>query len=117
MSSWLKRRSSDTPATISGVTSGNSIRRFEAPEPRPRQRARPSASKTPIGVAISTSSPASFMLCSRAPCSSALWNTESMFGFVLVYHFSVKPCQMLNERLSLNENWMATSTGTIDQTT
>ena len=56
------------------------------------------------------------MLCSRAPRSSALWNTESMFGSVLVYHFSVKPCQLLSERLLLNENWMAISTGTIDHT-
>ena len=44
----------------------------------------------------------------------ALWNTESMLGSVLVYHFNVKPCQTLSERLSLNENWMATRTGTID---
>ena len=27
-----------------------------------------------------------------------------------------KPCQTLRERLALNENWMAISTGTIDQT-
>ena len=39
------------------------------PEPRPRQRARPSASNTPIGVAISTSSAASFRLCSSAPAA------------------------------------------------
>ena len=57
--------SSDTPITISGVTSGNSIRKFEEPDPRLRQRARPSASATPIGVAMMTSSVASFRLCSR----------------------------------------------------
>ena len=58
----VNTNSSDTPMTISGVTSGNSIRKLDGPEPRPRQRARPSASATPMGVAIRTSAPASLML-------------------------------------------------------
>ena len=29
---------------------------------------------------------------------------------------SEKPCQIVRERLALNENWIAISTGTIDQT-
>ena len=51
----VKTSSSETPITISGVTRGKSMMKFETPAPRPRQRASPSASKTPIGVAMSTS--------------------------------------------------------------
>ena len=54
---WVKicrnSSSSATPITISGVTSGSSIRTLTVPLPRPRQRCRPSASVTPSGVAIS----------------------------------------------------------------
>ena len=34
----------------------------------------------------------------------------------LVYHRVENPAQIVRERLSLNENWMAISTGTIAQT-
>jgi hypothetical protein len=59
---WLKTRRSDTPITISGVTSGKSMMKLAVPEPRPRQRARPRASKTPIGTAMRTSAIASLKL-------------------------------------------------------
>ena len=51
-----------------------------------------------------------------APRSAGSWNTELMSGEVLVYHLVVNPCQTVSDRLSLNENWIATSTGAIDHT-
>src|SRR5947209_11424957 len=71
---------------------------------------------TPIGVAMTTSRNASFMLCWSAPRRLGSWNTELMSGAVLVYHLVVKPCHTVSDRLLLNENWMATSTGAIDHT-
>ncbi len=95
--------------TISGVTSGNSMMKFETPEPRPRHRARPSASRTPIGVAMMTSSVASFRLCWSACVSPGELITESGS---LSYQRVENPAQIVRERLSLNENCTAISTGT-----
>ena len=55
------------------------------------------------------------MLWSSAPRRSALCSTESIGS--PVYQRMLKPCQTLSERLSLNENWIAISTGRIDQAT
>ncbi len=102
--------SSETPITISGVTSGNSMMKLDTPEPRPRQRARPSARSTPIGVAITTSSAASLRLCWSAWVRPGSLSTESGS---YVYQRVEKPAQIVRERLSLNEYCTAISTGTI----
>ena len=107
--------SSDTPITISGVTSGNSIRKLDAPDPRPRQRARPSASITPSTVATTMSAPASFRLWTREWRRSGLCHTESTGS--PQYQRVENPAQDVRDRLALNENWIAISTGTIDQMT
>ena len=45
--SWVNSSSADTPATISGVTSGTSIRTFAPPVQRVRARTSPNASSVP----------------------------------------------------------------------
>ena len=49
--SWVNSSSADTPATISGVTSGISIRMLAPPTQRVRARTSPNASSVPRNVA------------------------------------------------------------------
>ena len=51
--SWLKISSAEIPVTISGTTSGTSIRMFAPGAQRARERTRPIASMVPIAVAAS----------------------------------------------------------------
>ena len=88
--------------------------KLDVPAPWPRQRARPSASATPSGTAMSTSAPASLKLCASAWRKLGSFMTESDGS--QVYHRSENPDQIVRERVSLNENWMAMMTGTIAQT-
>src|SRR5262245_14216151 len=109
---WVKTRRSDTPMTISGVTNGKSMMKLEVPEPRPRQRASPRASKTPIGTAMRTSAPASLKLCTRECRRVSSCQTESTGS--PQYQRVEKESQTVRDRVALNENWTAISTGTID---
>ncbi len=118
----MNTRNSAVPITISGVTSGNSIKKFAEPDPRPRQRARPSASATPIGVAISMSANASFRVCATAPRRSGSVNTPWTVSPVLpssppVHHSNDGPLITVVDRFELKEISTAITTGTIDQTT
>src|SRR5690349_15433292 len=110
---WLKTSRSETPMTISGVTSGNSMMKLEVPEPRPRQRERPMASRTPIGTAISTSAPASLKLWTRECRRVGSCQTESTGS--PQYQRVEKESQTVRDRVALKENSTAISTGTIDQ--
>ena len=111
----VKTSRSATPMTISGVTSGKSMRKFELPDPRPCQRAKPIARSTPIGVAMTTSATASLRLWTSASRRVGSCQTESTGS--PQYQRVEKPCQVVRERVALKENCTAISTGTIDQTT
>src|SRR5262245_49990946 len=110
---FAKIRNIEAPITISGVTSGNSIRKFAPPEPRPRHRASPIARPTPIAVAIGIVSSASFRLWTSAgsSVSSKFSEAESQ---IAVYHCVLKPWNVLRDRPALNENCTAIATGAID---
>ena len=119
MPSWkwyrfVKIRNIEAPITISGVTSGNSIRKLAEPEPRPRHRASPIARPTPSAVAIGIVSSASFRLCMRAGRSVSSKFSDASFQ-IASYHCVLKPWNVLRERPALNENWTAIRTGAIDQ--
>src|SRR4029453_16657544 len=62
-----KNKNNSTPITISGVTSGKSIRKLAGLAPQPVQRARPMASATPRGVAISIVTAGSWRIWRRGP--------------------------------------------------
>ena len=109
-----KIRNIEAPITISGVTSGKSIRKFAAPEPRPRHRASPMARPTPSAVAIGIVSNASLMLCMSAGSSVSSKPSEASFQ-IASYHCKLNPWKVLRERPSLNENWTAIKTGAIVQ--
>ena len=98
--------------TISGVTSGSSIRPLTVPLPRPRQRWRPSASITPSGVATATQMTARSSVCPSASRSASSWSTLPVSP---VNQRVEKPCQVVRERPSLNANAIAISTGSTDQ--
>ena len=106
-------RSSATPITISGVTSGRSIIVFTVPEPRPRQRCRPRASVTPSGTEITTVIAASSSVCWSALCRAGSWKTLPVDP---VNQRNENPCHVVRERPALNANRIASPTGTIDQT-
>ena len=109
-----KIRNIDAPITISGVTSGKSIRKFAAPEPRPRHRARPIARPTPSAVAIGIVSSASLRLCVRAGRSVSSKPSDASFQ-IASYHCRLNPWNVLRERPALNENCTAIRTGAIVQ--
>ena len=109
-----KIRNIEAPITISGVTSGKSIRKLAAPEPRPRHRASPMASPTPRAVAIGIVNRASLRLCIRAGSNVSSKFSDASFQ-IASYHCMLNPWKVLRERPSLNENWTATRTGAIVQ--
>src|SRR6266540_6241456 len=111
----VKIRRSETPMTISGVTSGKSMRKFEGREPQPVQRARPMARSTPIGVAMRTSAPASLRLWIAAWRSVGSCQTESTGS--PQYQRAENPAHSVRDRVALKENWTAIRTGTSDQRT
>src|SRR5690242_6602992 len=81
---------------------------------RDRQRLSPIASITPSGVATSTVATPRIRLFFRARVRLGSSKTEPS---VQQYHCVEKPCQVLRDRPSLNENCTAISTGSSDQRT
>ena len=73
---WVNTRNSATPKTISGVTMGTSISPLAPLDNLPRQRCRPMAIATPIGVAMSMHSTASFRVFPSAMCSASSCHTD-----------------------------------------
>src|SRR5689334_14302773 len=79
---------------------------------RERHLVRPMASATPSGVdTITVATPRIRLL----PSAWNMLGSSTTEPSLQQYHCSEKPCQVLRERPSLNENWMAISTGTSDQ--
>jgi hypothetical protein len=107
-------RKRETPMMISGVTRGSSIRKFAGRAPRPRHRARPMARATPMGVAITVVSAASFRVCHRAVLIDGSCQIERSGSSK--YQRSENPCHEERDRPSLNENTTATTTGAIVHT-
>ncbi len=93
--SWVKTTSRETAMTISGVTSGTSISELETPEPRPRQRDRPTASRTPSGVAMTMSRPASSRLWTSACVYWGSWKIDWVGS--PHHHLIEKPCHTLRD--------------------
>src|SRR5215207_10042847 len=112
---WVKTSRSETPMTISGVTRGKSMRKFEGFDPQPNQRARPMARSTPIGTAMITSAAASFRLWTAACRSVGSCQTESTGS--PQYQRLEKPAHSVRDRVALKENCTAMRTGTSDQMT
>src|SRR5262249_54079300 len=78
---------------------------------RERHRVSPMASATPSGVATITVETPRMRLLPRE------WNmlgSSTTEPSLQQYHCSEKPCQVLRDRPSLKENWIAISTGTSD---
>ena len=80
---------------------------------RERHRVSPIASMTPSGVAMRTVAAPRIRLLFSARSRLESSPTEPS---AQQYHCREKPCQVLRERPSLNENCTATSTGTSDHT-
>lgn len=107
----MKTRYSAAPSTISGVTRGTSAIPLDALLIGERHRVRPRASRTPSGVATSTVRTPRIRLFSRERIREGSVQTDPS---VQQYHCVEKPCHVLRDRPSLNENWMAITMGTID---
>src|SRR4051794_9326795 len=102
--SWVKRSSADTPATISGVTSGTSIRTFAAGLQRVRERTRPNASDVPSAVAtIIVTNEISRLATSDWTSPESPKNS--------LYQRRLKPSKTASDLLELNENSATTTIG------
>ena len=78
----------------------------------PRQRSMPIANSTPSGTVISVAITPSLRVCSRAVCSAASCQTDSVWS--PQYQRNEKPCHVVRDLPSLNENTTAMSTGSSD---
>ena len=94
--SWVNSSSADTPATISGVTSGISIRMLAPPTQRVRARTSPNASSVPRNVPTSIVTVAISMLARSELVSDSLSKKRW-------YHSNEKPVKRCSERWLLNE--------------
>jgi hypothetical protein len=74
---WVNSSSADTPATISGVTSGISMRMLRLLLQRVRARTSPYASSVPIAVATTVVTAAIWMLAIRLSRSDSLSKKRS----------------------------------------
>ena len=101
---WVNSSSADTPATISGVTSGISISTLALPEYQVRARTRPNASSVPSTVETSIVASAISRLATSDPRSDSLSRNAS-------YHWRLKPSKFCTERTLLNENSTTTPSG------
>ena len=101
--SWVKSRKADTPATISGVTSGTSMRMFALVAKRERARTSPNASSVPSTVPTIIVTNAISRLAISDPRSDS-------FSKNARYHSRLSPSIRCSERCELNEN---TTTSTI----
>src|SRR4051794_1680528 len=102
--SWLKISSAEIPVTISGTTSGTSIRMLAPGAQRARERTSPMASAVPIAVAASIVS---------AAISSEVnsdWRSDGSFKNSL-YHWVEKPSKLVSDLIELNENRITTTIG------
>ena len=101
---WLKISSAEIPATISGTTSGTSIRMFAPGAQRARERTRPIASAVPSTVAASIVRKAiSSEVNSDSRRLASLRNSS--------YHCSEKPSKTFSDLIELNENRITTKIG------
>ena len=102
--SWEKIRSAEIPATISGVTSGISIRMFAPGAQRARERTSPIASRVPSTVAATIVSTAiSSETNSDSRRVGSLRNSS--------YHCSEKPWNYCSDLIELNEKRTTTTIG------
>ena len=102
--SCVNRSSAPTPATISGVTSGTSIRMFAAGLQRVRERTRPNASDVPSAVAATIVTAEISRLA-----SSELTSDESPKNSL--YQRRLKPWNTCSDLVVLNENSATTTIG------
>ena len=102
--SWLKIRSAEIPATISGTTSGTSISTFAPGAQRARERTSPTASSVPRTVAAS--------IVRNAISSEANSDSRRASSFRnSSYHCSEKPSKVVSDLTELNENRITTKIG------
>ena len=102
--SWLKISSAEIPATISGTTSGTSIRTFAPGAQRARERTRPIASSVPMIVEATAVSAAISSEANRD------WRSDSSAKNSR-YHCSEKPSKTFSDLTELNENSTTTTIG------
>ena len=93
----MNSSSADTPATISGVTSGISISTLAPPAQRVRARTSPNASSVPSSVPTIIVTVAISMLARSDEVSDSLSKKRW-------YHSNEKPVKRCSERSELNEN-------------
>ena len=74
----------------------------------------PIANSTPSGTVITVAITPSFRVCSSAVCRLASCHTDRVGS--PQYQRNEKPCQLVRDRPSLNENITAISTGSSDHT-
>ena len=106
--------SSATASSTSGMTNDTSISMLAPDGSRPRQRSMPIANITPSGTVISVAMTPSFSVCNSAWCSVASCHTDRVGS--PQYQRNEKPCHVVRDLPSLNENITAISTGSSDQT-
>ena len=97
--------SADTPATISGVTSGISISTLALPAQRVRARTSPNASSVPRSVPTTIVTVAISMLARSDEVSDSLSKKRW-------YHSNENPVKRCSERCELNENSTTSRIGT-----
>src|SRR3954447_22758567 len=102
--SCVKSKSAETPATISGVTSGTSMRMLAAGLQRVRDRTRPNASEVPSAVAmIIVTVEISRLAISDLRSDASLKNS--------LYQRRLKPSKTASDLVELNENSATTTIG------
>ena len=106
--------SSATASSTSGTTKLISISTFAPAGRRPRQRSMPIANITPSGTVIRVVITPSLSVCNSAVCSAASCHTD--LAGSPQYHRNEKPCQLVRDLPSLNENTTAINTGSSDHT-
>ena len=103
--SWLKISSAEIPVTISGTTSGTSIRMFAPGAQRARERDEADRQRGADAVAASiVSSAISSEVNSDSRRVGSLRNSS--------YHCSEKPSKLVSDLSPLNENRITTKIGT-----
>ena len=109
----VKTRNSATPITISGVTSGNSIRKFDGPRAAPAPARQAERQQHP--QRDGDQDVRGGQLEALVEGVPKLRVVEDGVVGSPQYQRVEKPAQTVRDRLSLNENWIAMSTGMIDQ--
>ena len=108
----VTRKSSPMARAISGMTNDRSTAKLAPVGTLPRHRSRASANVTPSGTVMMVAMMARVIVWRRALRSAGSLRIDPFGSHV--YQRRENPCHTLRDRPALNENRIATATGTSD---